>query len=198
MTRFERTFQGFLYCRNYHRTWAFPREVERLLADESVAIGKRTLHLYGGLAPFGVRLDMDPATHPDVLGNALYPPFQCKSFDVVIVDPPYGKLNGFAGTQIIAPAACLARERIWWIHTAWPGCEGFLELLRWWTVCPCSKGSPLRLLAEFRPRRHPKYCVAVAERGRKQLRPMFRKYDWTRFVGHPPRHEKQSIQQRLL
>jgi hypothetical protein len=198
MNRYERAFQGFLYCRGYHRTWAFPREVERLLIDETVALGKRTLQLYGGLARFGLRLDMDPVTSPSVLGNALFPPFRCKSFDVVIVDPPYGPLNGFAGTQIVGPAACLARERIWWLHTCWPGCEGFLRLIRWWTVCPCSKGSPLRILAEFEVTRHPRYCTAIAEHGRSQLRPQFRKYDWSRHVGRTLRYEPEPVQGRLL
>jgi hypothetical protein len=84
MRQHESTFQGFLMFKEYRRTWAFPREVEHRLREESVNLGKSTLHLYGGLATFGSRLDADPKTRPDVIGNALYPPFRCKSFDVVI------------------------------------------------------------------------------------------------------------------
>lgn len=198
MNVYERAFQGFIACKGYRRTWAFPREVEQILRSETVEKGKRTLQLYSGIASFGLRLDMDPEVQPDVLGNALFPPFRCKSFDVVIVDPPYGSLPGWMGVQILAPAACLARERIWWLHTHWgPGGALGLKLLRWWVVSPCSKGSPLRVLAEFRVTRHPRFCHAVPEHGRRQLRPAFRKYDWTRHFPHPVNREPAPIQQRM-
>lgn len=43
---YHKTFQGFLLFRKYKRTWSFPREVERLIMDETG--DGSVLHLYGG------------------------------------------------------------------------------------------------------------------------------------------------------
>lgn len=59
----------------------------RLIVSETR--GLSVLHLFGGHAEFGIRLDADPGTHPHVVGNAFFPPFRCESFDVVVADPPY-------------------------------------------------------------------------------------------------------------
>jgi hypothetical protein len=130
---YNKTFQGFVFFRDYHRTWSFPREIERIIMD---ATGDGSvLHLYGGLARFGTRLDMDPATTPDVVGNALYPPFKCKSFDYVVMDPPYADLKAGVAMNIIIPAACLARKKVFWVHTHWPIRSGLgMRLNRWWNM----------------------------------------------------------------
>jgi hypothetical protein len=199
MTRYESAFQGFLQFKRYRRSWSFPVEVERLIMDETVALGKSTLHLYGGLARFGTRMDIDPATSPDIIGNALYPPFRCKSWDVVIVDPPYTALPGSMVFQIIGPAACLARERVWWVHSHWSVTSSLgLSLRRWWLGSPCSKGSLVRVIAEYSVTGHPGYCHAVPGRQRRKLRPEFKRYDWTKYVPTPPRQGRCAVQGRLL
>ncbi len=200
MNVYERTYQGFFQFKRYQRSWAFPREVEQLLMSETVEQGKRTLQLYGGMARFGVRLDIDPATRPHVLGNSLYPPFACKSFDVVIVDPPYTDLKSGIALQILAPAACLARERIWWFHTHWSVGFGLgIKLLRWWTCSPCSLGAPMRILAEYQPTRHPRFCHAVPRTGHgKQLPKELRTYDWTRHFPNPVHRGPIAVQQRMF
>lgn len=200
MTKYQLTFCGFLQFKSYKRTWAFPRVVERLLQSETVEVGKSVLHLYGGLARFGVRLDMDPLTAPAVLDNALYPPFRCKSFDVVIVDPPYENLVAGMGIQIMAPAVCLARERIWWFHTHWSIGSGLgIKLLRWWACSPCSMGAPLRLLAEYSVTRHPRFCHAVSRTGHgNRLPPALRKYDWSKHFPEPVNRDPEPMQRRMV
>jgi len=192
----QRTFQGFILFRNYRRTWSFPREIERIVMDET-GIGS-VLHLYGGLARFGTRLDMDPATSPDVVGNALYPPFKCKSFDYVVVDPPYQDLRSHMALPIIIPAACIARKRVFWLHTHWAIRSGFgLSLSRWWLGSPCSMGSPIRMLAEYKVTGHPKFCNGRPRKGRKRFNHLMQKYDWSRFVPNPKRQEDPVWQIKL-
>ena len=116
MNAVERTFHGVIVCRSYRRTWAFPAEVAELLQRETE--GQSVLHLFGGRAQIGLRLDADRSTTPDVVGNAFYPPFRCESFDAVICDPPYEMTdsNG-AWVQCVGVAGCLARKRVWWFST---------------------------------------------------------------------------------
>lgn len=199
MNIFERTYQGFIQFKNYKRSWAFPVEIERMLMAETVEQGKSVLQLYGGMARFGVTLDIDPATGPNVIGNSLYPPFRCKSFDTVIVDPPYSDLRSGIALQILGPAVCLARQRIWWFHTCWSVGQALgLKLLRWWTCSPCSLGAPIRILAEYQVTRHPRYCHAVPRKGKYGLPPAVRRYDWTRHFPHPVNHDPAPVQQRMF
>lgn len=44
MNFIESTFQGVIVCRDYKRTWAFPREVSELLERETA--GRTVLQLY--------------------------------------------------------------------------------------------------------------------------------------------------------
>src|SRR6266566_7346434 len=83
----ERSYQGTLISRGYRRTWAFPENVDTLLREQLV--GLSVLHLFGGQAGWGIRLDADASTWPHVIGNAFFPPFRCASFDAVVCDPPY-------------------------------------------------------------------------------------------------------------
>lgn len=156
MTNFiESTFQGLIVCRSYKRTWSFPTEVAELLQRETA--GRSVLQLYGGMAEWGVRLDCDPSVRPDIIGNALYPPLRCDSFDTVIVDPPYKSEYNFA-LWILTPAACIARSRVWWFHTHYTPHVHGLKPLRWWAVLPSRKG-PVRVLIEFERTRHPNICT---------------------------------------
>lgn len=173
----ERAFQGAIVCRGYRRTWAFPREVAELLMQETS--GRSVLHLFGGLAAFGIRLDADRATRPDVVGNAFYPPFACESFDVVICDPPYRGALGM-WESCMRPALCLARRAVWWFSPHGLGGHGQGQRLRrWWAVVP-AENAAIRYLAEHERVRHPPGC-----RNRKALPAQVAKYDWRSQIEHP-------------
>lgn len=177
MNAVERTFQGVIACRGYRRTWAFPVEVADLLKRETD--GMTVLHLFGGRAGWGLRLDADRATRPDVVGNSFWPPFRCASFDAVICDPPYAMTdsNG-AWVQCVGVAGCLARKKVWWFSTDQMG-TGFhgLHARRWWAVI-VSPRAPLRYLVEMDRLRHPSACHPIPRKGERQFAPALKKYDW--------------------
>lgn len=100
------------------------------------------LHLFGGLAKWGTRLDIDPSTRPHVLGDAWLPPFGKNSFDIVILDPPYIGINQQMKQALIRGAAYVARERVIWFHTMWIAGDAQCRLERAWLVrvgdsCAC-------------------------------------------------------------
>jgi len=97
--------------------WAFPRTVEDILRRELA--GKSVLHLFGGLARFGTRMDIDPTTKPDVIGDAWMPPFKRSSFDVTVLDPPYVRFSCQMTTALCCQAAYVAREQVVWFSTLW-------------------------------------------------------------------------------
>lgn len=97
--------------------WSFPPTVRRLLKELSA--GRRVLHLFGGAAKFGTRLDVDPITRPDVIGDAWLPPFADRTFDIVVIDPPYDRLDRQTHHDLLSAAARVARERVIWFHTLW-------------------------------------------------------------------------------
>ena len=113
--------------------WSFPPQVEKLLSE--ISAGKSVLHLFGGKAKFGMRLDIDPKTRPDVIGDAWLPPFGRDAFDMVILDPPYNSINQQQKLQLLMTAAWIARECVVWFHTMWLDNEGpFMRLERAWLV----------------------------------------------------------------
>lgn len=116
--------------------WEFPRDVKKLLISECA--GLSVLHLFGGRADFGVRMDIDPSTRPDVIGDAWMPPFAEGSFDVVIMDPPYvgafSSLNQFMVRDLFCAAAWIARKRVIWFHTLWIESPSRCRFERGWLV----------------------------------------------------------------
>jgi len=175
----ERTFQGIIACRGYRRTWAFPQEVTEILQRETA--GLSVLHLFGGQASWGVRLDADRSTNPHVVGNAFHAPFHCGSFDVVICDPPYPRSTNGLFYVVLRPAACLARQRVWWFSTEAIGNSPHgLKPQRWWAVFPSAMGGRIRFLCEYKRTRHPSGCFA-----RGTWPAQIRKYDWRSQIEHP-------------
>lgn len=172
MNFIESTFQGLIVCRNYKRTWSFPTEVSDLLQRETA--GRSVLQLFGGIAEWGIRLDADASVRPHVIGNALYPPFRCESFDTVIVDPPYKSIFNMPSVCLM-PAACLARHTVWWFHTHFQTYTNGLHPKRWWSVLPSRRG-PLRVLMEFDRVRHPNQCVNSNRRWSREMQD----YNWSR------------------
>lgn len=117
---------------NTRRGWQFPPAVRRQLLTDCA--GKSVLHLFGGRATFGLRLDIDPITRPDVIGDAWVPPFRQDSFDVVILDPPYLTMERGVARALLQGAAWIARERVIWLHTMWSSGNRGLKPERAWLV----------------------------------------------------------------
>lgn len=112
--------------------WRFPRNVEKLLRQETE--GKAVLHMFGGKAGWGTRLDIDALVEPHVIGDAWLPPFKEASFDVVILDPPYVHLNAQMKNALFRQSAYCARELVVWFSTMWVcGAKG-MKLERSWLV----------------------------------------------------------------
>jgi hypothetical protein len=154
---------GVLWCSNQRKGrsngWAFPPAVRRHL--EQLAAGKRVLHPFGGLATFGVRMDVDPSVRPDVIADAWLPPFAANSFDIVILDPPYMHINQQMKQQLLRAAAYVAREQVIWFHTMWiaSGGKDLLTLHRSWLVrvgdscaCRCLQVFKVKRGTKTRPR----------------------------------------------
>jgi SAM-dependent methyltransferase len=49
----------------------------------------RIVQPFGGMATYGVRVDLNPEVGPDVIGDAHELPFADDSFDAALLDPPY-------------------------------------------------------------------------------------------------------------
>lgn len=128
--------------------WAFPRKVDALLRERVAA--RAVLHLFGGFAKFGLRLDVDPLVRPDVIGDALLPPFGKDSFDVVILDPPYTYINGQMKSQLFGAAGWIAREEVWWFHTHLQSTLHPLRLVETFVVL-VNSGCAARVLQKFVP-----------------------------------------------
>lgn len=112
--------------------WQFPPKVrEQLLKDTE---GLSVLHLFGGRADFGTRLDIDLTVRPDVIGDAWLPPFGRDSFDVVVMDPPYVRLSGQARGSLMRTAAWLARKRVVWFSTQWMSAGCGLKMEKAWLI----------------------------------------------------------------
>lgn len=96
--------------------------------------GRTVVHLFGGRADFGVRLDIDPSLNPDVLGDAFLPPFARDSFDVVVLDPPYRRMNRQEMIAVTRAAAWIARQHVYWFHTVWIATNRVLPLEHAWLI----------------------------------------------------------------
>jgi len=127
--------------------WCFPAKVEQLL--RTLTEGQSVLHLFGGRAGWGVRLDIDQLVDPDVIGDAWLPPFARDSFDVVILDPPYARVNAVEKMALFRAAGWVARRRLIWFHTVWVSAGSGLALERSWLV-RIGNNSLVRCLEVFR------------------------------------------------
>lgn len=112
--------------------WSFPPAVRELLLQQTQ--GQTVLHLFGGLADFGIRMDLDPATKPHVVADAFLPPFPRDSFDVVIIDPPYATMRSQEKMALMWAAAWIARRSIYWFHTVWIATDRTMPLERAWLI----------------------------------------------------------------
>lgn len=127
--------------------WSFPPAVRELLLQ--FCKGRTVLHLFGGKADFGFRIDVDPATKPDLIADAWLPPFAQGSFDVVILDPPYFSIRHEEKRDLLNAAAWCAREHVIWFHNIWIAADRTLRLERGWLV-RCGDQCAARVIQVFR------------------------------------------------
>lgn len=127
---------GVIWCSNPRagsaNGWSFPPNIERHL--RRLTAGKSVLHLFGGRARWGLRMDIDAVTRPHVIADAWLPPFRANSFDVVIIDPPYSRLEAEVKAQLCDAAGYIARQYVIWFHTVWVSAGPFMKLARSWFV----------------------------------------------------------------
>lgn len=64
----------------------FERKLMRLLDTP-----ERVLQPFGGLAEYGIRMDIRREVSPDVVGDAHVLPFLDGAFDMALLDPPYSE-----------------------------------------------------------------------------------------------------------
>src|SRR5262245_42703924 len=140
-----------LWCPNQRigkwNRWAFPPKVNRLLRE--LTAGRSVLHLFGGMARWGTRLDIDPLTRPHVHGDAWLPPFARDSFDVVIIDPPYRGINQQMKQMLLRGAAYVAREYVYWFQTQWMAPDRGMQRERSWLI-RVGDSCSIRCLIEWR------------------------------------------------
>jgi len=67
---------------------AFPLHFEQNLV-QLLGYPERILHPFGGMAEFGMRVDLNPTVEPNFVADAHELPFEDEAFDLVILDPPY-------------------------------------------------------------------------------------------------------------
>lgn len=112
--------------------WSFPPAVRELLLQECQ--GRRVLHLFGGRADFGLRMDIDIGTRPHVVADAYFPPFPRDCFDHVIIDPPYTNVNQQEKMALLWAAAWVCRKNVYWFHTNWIAGDRSLRMVRAWLI----------------------------------------------------------------
>ncbi len=112
--------------------WSFPPAVRELLLQETQ--GRTVVHLFGGRADFGILMDTDPATRPHIIGDAFLPPFARDSFDAVILDPPYYRMNRQEIIALLRASAWIARRHVYWLHTVWIAANSALPLEHAWLI----------------------------------------------------------------
>src|SRR5215471_13669165 len=143
---------GVIWCatsaKNRSNGWSFPPHIERQLRE--LTQGQTVLQLFGGLATWGTKLDIDPLTRPHVIGDAWLPPFVKNAFDVVILDPPYyNSINQQMRASLLRASSYIAREHVIWFHTLWLEPYAGLRLEQSWLV-RAGKACAGRCLQVFR------------------------------------------------
>jgi hypothetical protein len=134
---------------NRENGWSFPPGVRELLLNELQ--GKTCVHFFGGRADFGLRIDLDPVTNPDVVADAFLPPFGRNSFDAVILDPPYYEMRREERIALFRAASFVAREHVYWFHTVWMQSDRTSTCVEAWFIRTGDQCA-VRVLQKFRPR----------------------------------------------
>ncbi len=160
--------------------WSFPPAVRELLLQQLE--GKTCVHFFGGKADFGIRMDLDPATNPDIVADAFLPPLPRDSFDAVILDPPYYQMRQQEKIALLRAAAWVARENIYWFHTVWIATDRVTPCDRAWLIRVGDQCS-VRVLQRFKvlePKREP------VRPGEFQRGHCLKYNRWTRAIANLP------------
>ncbi len=144
--------------------WSFPPAVRELLLQECQ--GSTVLHPFGGNTDFGVRMDIDVNTRPDVVADAYFPPFPRDSFDNVVLDPPYTNVRQQEKMALLWAAAWVARKHVYWFHTTWLTMDLSLPLVHAWLIRVGDMCS-VRCLQKFEVRepKHRPFTMGEFKRG---------------------------------
>lgn len=126
--------------RGDHYPGGFPLYFEgKLIRLLQLQNGAKILHPFGGMAEYGIRVDVDPSINPDIVANAESLPFNDKTFDLVVCDPPY--------TADLAKKLykCPGPKFYKWTREAVRVCKefGFICLYHW-VMLPRLSGTALR------------------------------------------------------
>ena len=137
--------------------WSFPPAVREHLLQ--ALQGQTCVHLFGGQADFGIRLDIDLDTNPHVVGDAYlaHRYFKKGSFDHVVLDPPYTQSHRQETDALMRVAAWIARRSVWRFSTVSLTSFPRLPLEREWLVHVGSHCA-IRVLQKFTvltPKRKP-------------------------------------------
>ncbi len=77
----------------YRAEWSWPGFVESWVREQ---VQGTSLNFPCGNSKIGdIRADIDIRFHPDIICDLDHPPFQERSFDTLICDPPFAKYNKF-------------------------------------------------------------------------------------------------------
>lgn len=144
--------------------WRFPRAVRREIMEFCGSMS--VLHLFGGKADFGTRLDIDASTRPDVVGDAWLAPFIFgrDRFDVVVMDPPYTYLNTQMKQALFRNAGWVARRYLIWFHPVWVALDRTMPLERAWLV-RVGRSAAIRCLQIFAVQSDKREPVRFFDRG---------------------------------
>jgi len=95
----------------FKKTWVWSESEERLY--QSLTIGT-TLNLCSGYSELGdERIDIDKNVKPSIVADVHYLPFKDRSFDTIIIDPPwYGPGNWMDWIRMSSEMIRVARKRI--------------------------------------------------------------------------------------
>jgi len=126
--------------RKDHYPGGFPQHFESMLFRLlQIQPGSKILHPFGGMAEYGIRIDLKSEVRPDVIANAESLPFRDNTFDLVICDPPY---NGeLSKTLYDGPAPRITRYGPEAVRVTKE--FGFICLYHWYMM-PRLKGTALR------------------------------------------------------
>ena len=94
MSKKRKTIPNYVWIlprpRKHRYQGGFPLHFEKKLI-ELLKPKELVLHPFGGMAEYGIRVDINPEVDPDIFADAHYLPFKDNTFDLVICDPPYNE-----------------------------------------------------------------------------------------------------------